>query len=75
VSQIEEFPEPLYVGRTSQSDRDLGPEELGRLEAALEVAYSSGRAGRSGHLKFRVVGIYVEGDNPISDYTVVVGQV
>jgi hypothetical protein len=77
MSQSEVDPnDVLYSGRTSESSRGLGSEDLGRLEAAIEVAYSKART-RFGDqpVKLRVLGIYVEGTNPISDYTVVLGDV
>jgi hypothetical protein len=76
VSQSEVEPtDVLYTGRTTESGRGLGTEDLGRLEAAIEVAYSKART-RFGEdpVKLRVLGIYVEGTNPISDYTVIIGQ-
>jgi hypothetical protein len=56
----------------ASSSRASGVGAGGTLEKALNVAYQNARGSQGGRKTYRVAHIYVTGDNPISEYTVIV---
>lgn len=62
----------VYVGRSSEAELVPGDPEEPTLAKALRAAYDQGMAdkppGQPG--KFKVLDIWIEGTNPITDYVV-----
>jgi|RhiMethySRZTD1v2_1073278.scaffolds.fasta_scaffold109917_1 hypothetical protein len=57
----------IYVGRSTKDDDEFS------LEAAVKDAYEQAKAdSKSG--PFRVMEIWFDGDNPLSEYKVAVGS-
>jgi hypothetical protein len=69
MSQTEEWPEQFFAGRAAVEE-GLGAGAT--LEKAIDNAYQNARGNQTGRKTFRVAHIYVSGDNPISEYTVIV---
>jgi hypothetical protein len=57
----------IYVGRSTRDDEEFS------LEHAVKQAYEQAKAdSKSG--PFRIIEIWVDGDNPLSEYRVAVGS-
>jgi hypothetical protein len=69
MSQTEGWPEQFFLGRaTVEKGAGAGP----TLEKAIDNAYQEARGNQTGRKTYRVAHIYVSGDNPISEYTVII---